>query len=121
MITIFLDIIKEVDPDMNRQMKSYYKKQMIIMNEDESKVNLVFKLCNKIWEMREDEIRLYKQDIQRLQEIKDQKNEEIKQYKITIDNYKQKQDHLIEEFGKDSHEYNIYQNGDIHKICKNIK
>lgn len=111
MITIFLDIIKEVDPDMNRQMKSYYKKQMTQMNEDESKENLVFKLCNKIWEMREDEIRLYKQDVQRLQEIKEEKNDDIKQYKITIDNYKYHENNLIEEFGEKSHEYQIYKYG----------
>ena len=109
----YLDTIMNLDPDMSKQMKSHYKKQFIKITEGETSENLVFKLCKKISDL-EDEVKATRQNYYELKQ-------DVKQYKITIDAYKEKQDHLIEEFGEKSYEYNIYQNGDIHKICKNIK
>ena len=73
-VDVFIEMIKEAEPDMSKQMKSHHKKQFIKMSEDESKQNLVYKLCLKMWEM-EDEIKSYEGDIQR-------KNEIIKELKI---------------------------------------
>ena len=44
----YLDTIKNLDPDMSKQMKSHYKKQFIQITEGESSENLLFKLCKKI-------------------------------------------------------------------------
>ena len=67
-VDVFLKMIKEAEPDLSKQMKSHYKKQFIKMSDDESKQNLVYKLCLKMWEM-EDEIKSYEGDIQRKNEI----------------------------------------------------
>lgn len=87
---VFIEMIKEAEPDMSRQLKSHYKKQFIKMREDEIKQNLVYKLCLKIWEMERDEIRSYKGDIKRKDEIIKELKDNEKHYKITINSLKQK-------------------------------
>jgi TolA-binding protein len=72
-VDVFIEMIKEAEPDMSRQMKSHYKKQFIKMSDDEDKQNLVYKLCLKMWEM-EDEIKSYEGDVERLREC----NRELK-------------------------------------------
>jgi hypothetical protein len=76
-VDVFLKMIKEADPDLSKQMKSHYKKQFIIMNKDENKQNLVYKLCLKMWEM-EDDIRFLDQRVKELSEA----NRELKSQKI---------------------------------------
>ena len=104
----YLDTIKNLDPDMSKQMKSHYKKQFIQITEGESSENLLFKLCKKISDL-EDEVKATRQNYYELKQ-------DVKQYQNTINAYKQKQDHLIKEFGKESYEYKIYQKGDLFKI-----
>lgn len=67
-VDVFIEMIKEAEPDMSRQMKSHYKKQFIKMSEDDNKENLVYKLCLQMWEM-EDEIESYKGDVERKNDI----------------------------------------------------
>lgn len=70
----FIEMIKLADPDMSKQMKSHHKKQFIKMAEDESKQNLLYKMCLKTWEM-EDEIRYLNDKVSILQSA----NRELKQ------------------------------------------
>ena len=104
----YLDTIKNLDPDMSKQMKSHYKKQFIQITEGESSENLLFKLCKKISDL-EDEVKASRQNYYELKQ-------DMKQYEITIKSYKQKEQHLIEEFSEKSYEYNIYKSGDLFKI-----
>jgi len=104
----YLDTITEIDPDMSKQMKSHYKKQFVEITEGEKGENLLFKLCKKISDL-ENEVKASRQDYYEL------KND-TRQYGITIKCYQQKEEHLIEEFGDKSYEYNIYKNGDLFKI-----
>ena len=109
----YLDTIMNLDPDISRQMKSHYKKQFIEISEGESDENLLFKLCKKISEL-EDEVKASRQNYYELKR-------DVNQYEITCKAYKQKEEHLIEEFGEKSYEYNIYKDGDLFKILHNIK
>jgi len=106
----YLDTIKNLDPDMSKQMKYHYKKQFIQITEGESSENLLFKLCKKISDL-EDEVKATRQNFYELKR-------DMKQYEITMNAYKQKEQHLIEEFGKESYEYKIYQKGDLFKILR---
>lgn len=76
-VDVFLKMIKEADPDLSKQMKSHYKKQFIIMNKDESKQNLVYKLCLRMWEM-EDQIRYLDEKVEVLSEANRELKAEIK-------------------------------------------
>ena len=83
-VDVFIEMIKEAEPDMSRQMKSHYKKQFIKMSEDDNKENLVYKLCLQMWEM-EDEIESYKGDVERKNDIIRElklENRELKSQKI---------------------------------------
>ena len=83
-VDVFIEMIKEAEPDMSRQMKSHYKKQFIKMSENDNKENLVYKLCLKMWEM-EDEIESYKGDVERKNDIIRElklENRELKSQKI---------------------------------------
>ena len=82
----YLDTIMNLDPDISPRMKSHYKKQFIKITEGETSENLVFKLCKKISDL-EDEVKATRQNYYELKQ-------DVKQYKITIDAYKQKQDHF---------------------------
>ena len=106
----YLDTIKNLDPDISPRMKSHYKKQFIQITEGESSENLLFKLCKKISDL-EDEVKATRQNYYELKR-------DMKQYEITMNAYKQKEQHLIEEFGKESYEYKIYQKGDLFKILR---
>ena len=68
LIEEFIDIIKNEDEDMSRQMKSHYKKQFTKMIKGKTEKNLVYKLCLKISEMN-DEIKSYEGDVKRKNEI----------------------------------------------------
>jgi len=83
-VDVFIEMIKESEPDMSKQMKSHYKKQFIKMSDPtgESKQNLVYKLCLKIWEMGDD-ITSYEGDVER-------KNDIIKELKLENRELKQK-------------------------------
>mgnify|MGYP001385117175 CR=1 FL=1 len=69
-VDVFIEMIKEAEPDMSRQMKSHYKKQFIKMSENDNKENLVYKLCLKMWEM-EDEIKSWLEDNYNIDEDED--------------------------------------------------
>lgn len=81
-VDVFIKMIKESEPNLSKQMKSHHKKQFIKMSEDETKQNLIYKLCLKMWEM-EDEIESYKGDVER-------KNDIIRELKIENRSLKKK-------------------------------
>lgn len=80
----FIEIIKNEEENMSKQMKSHYKKQFTKMIKDEINKNLTYKLCLKISELN-DEIKSYEGDIVRkneiIQELK-MENRELKSQKI---------------------------------------
>jgi len=73
----FVEMIKKADPEMSRQMKSHYKKKFIGMREDETKQNLLYKMCLKMYEM-EDDLNWYKENLKIVKEA----NAELKRQKI---------------------------------------
>jgi len=73
----FVKMIKKADPEMSRQMKSHYKKKFMIMIEDETQQNLLYKMCLKMYEM-DDELNWYKENLQIVKEA----NSELKRQKI---------------------------------------
>jgi len=83
-VDVFIEMIKEAEPELSKQMKSHHKKQFIKMSKDESKQNLLYKLCLKMWEM-EDEIKSWKEDVDNLRDVMNKlkiENRELKSQKI---------------------------------------